>query len=217
MENKIPYSSIEIDSKLIQKRREYRESGIPVLLDESLRFLLFEVKRRNPKRILEIGSATGCTGIAMLSVCDASLTAIEIDEESYLEAKDNYAEYGIGGRVTQYLADAAEVLPNFEKKYDFIFMDGAKSSYDLYLPYINKLLTDGGELVADNVLYRGLIEEKRVVPHGQKTIVTHMRSFIEKIISDENYNSCVLHIGDGLLVAERRFAADCRGENDNEK
>ena len=77
-----------LDEKLISLRDEYRTNGVPTLLTESLNELILFVKLKKPKRILELGTATGCSGIAMLLASPCStLTTIEKFEKSAEEAK----------------------------------------------------------------------------------------------------------------------------------
>jgi predicted O-methyltransferase YrrM len=46
-----------------------------------------------PKRILEIGTAVGLSSVAMLYACpEARLTTMELEEERYQEAKQNFVE-----------------------------------------------------------------------------------------------------------------------------
>ena len=193
---------LNIASDLVTMREEYRNAGIPTILDESLNMLLLTAKIKNPKKILEIGTATGMSGICLLEACkNATLTTIELDEKSYYQAKINFEKHGLSDRINSYIGDAGDIIRFLQTdNYDFIFLDGAKARYYDYLPEIKRLLASGGVLFADNVLFRGLIECKKP-PHRDMTIVRNMRAFIDELSQDDNYTTCVLDIGDGVLIS----------------
>lgn len=192
---------LAIPNDIVTMRKEYREQGIPTILDESLNMLLLTAKIKNPSKILEIGTATGMSGICLLDACkNATLTTIELDEVSYGKAKANFESHNLSHRVKSYIGDAGDIIRFLDSKnYDFIFLDGAKARYYDYLPEIKRLLAKNGVLFADNVLFRGLIECPKP-PHRDMTIVRNMRAFIDELSQDENYTTSVLDIGDGVLI-----------------
>lgn len=185
-------------------RKTYREKGVPVILDESLNVLLLCVRVKKPKEILEIGTATGCSGIAMLGECDGRLTTIETDSDVYQEAGRNFELFGVDGRVTRYYGDAREVIDSLDKTFDLIFLDGAKAHYLEYYPTLKRMLRSGGILVADNVLFRGYVDPKNKFPRRFITIVKRMRKFLSEISADEDFIVTVSEAGDGVLIACKR-------------
>lgn len=193
--------SLNIDGEIIAMRKAAKAQGIPVILDESLNMLLLSVKMCKPKKILEIGTAVGMSGVCMLQAApDARLVTVEQDENSYITAKQNFIKFGVESRVRAILSDAGDVVRCYEPYFDFIFLDGAKARYYDYLPDLKRLLAKGGVLFADNVLFRGLVESEKV-PHGDMTIVRNMRAFIDDLVADKNYSVSLLDIGDGVLIA----------------
>lgn len=194
----------KIDARIEQMRKEYRQNGIPTILDESLNLLLTVLRAKNPARILEIGTATGMSGICMLNALkNARLTTVEADESSYSAARENFEKFGVKNRVRSIFADAGDVVRYTDGVYDFIFLDGAKARYYDYLPDLNRLLNAGGVLFADNVLFRGLVESEKV-PHRNMTIVRNMRAFINELCNNENYETSLLNVGDGVLIAVKK-------------
>lgn len=194
----------KIDARIEKMRAEYRKNGIPTILDESLNLLLTVLRAKNPERILEIGTATGMSGICMLNALPfARLTTVEADEDSYFAARKNFADFGVESRVRAILADAGDVVRCANGPFDFIFLDGAKARYYDYLPDLCRLLNGGGVLFADNVLFRGLIESEKV-PHKNMTIVRNMRAFINELCDSVLFETSLLSVGDGVLFAVKK-------------
>ena len=85
---------LNINEEIIARRKDALSRGIPVADDETLNFLLVTLAMCKPKRILEIGTAVGLSAVAMLYACpDAKLTTMELEEERYVEAKENFAHF----------------------------------------------------------------------------------------------------------------------------
>lgn len=190
-----------INEQITKMRREYREQGIPTILDESLNLLLLTLKIKKPKRILEIGTATGMSGICMLDTLpNAHLTTIEAHEPSYRTAKQNFEDNGHANRAICHFGDAGDIIRFLDGKFDFIFLDGPKARYYDYLPELIRLLARGGVLFADNVLFRGLVECEKP-PHRDNTIVRNLRAFIDQLSQDKNFTTSVIDAGDGVLIA----------------
>ena len=159
---------LNIDERIKEKRARALERGIPVADDETLNFLLVMLAATKPKRILEIGTAVGLSATAMLYACpDAKLTTMELEEDRYLEAKQNFADFGIADRVTAYLGDAGEILAMMDGQFDFVFLDGPKAQYEKYLFDLKRLLKKGGILFSDDVLLFGWVSGEEETP--QKT------------------------------------------------
>lgn len=194
-----------IDNRILELSKSYREIGIPTALYETLNELVLTVSIHKPKNVLEIGTAVGISGSAMLSSFDdLKLTTIEKDEESFETAKKTFSSFGFSDRVKQYLGDAGDIIRFLEGPFDFIFLDGAKARYYDYLPDLNRILSKGGVLFADNVLFRGYIDGEVKFGHRDNTIVRNMRAFLNTLIEDKNYICSIYEKGDGILVAYKK-------------
>lgn len=196
---------LKISEDILSLRNFYKEQGIPCVLPETLNFLTLVLSARSPKVVLEIGTATGISGLSILQTLpDAFLTTVEKDENSYLTARKNFERFGVSNRVKQYLADAGDLINFTDKKFDFIFLDGSKARYYDYLFDLKRLLSHGGVLFADNVLFRGYIDGGVKFGRRDNTIVRNMRDFLKDFLSDKDYYSQVFEIGDGVLVAVKK-------------
>ena len=183
-----------VDEKLMELRNAYRESGVPTLLTESLNELVLMARIKNPANILELGTATGCSAIALLFACpDAALTTVEKFRKSADEAARNFKTFGVDDRITQYVGDAVDIISNLNEKFDFVFLDCNKSKYKDLLPIIKLKMTTGGVLFADNVLYRGYITGEVKAPHRHNTIKNNMREFLRLISTDKGFITTLRH------------------------
>ena len=184
-------------------REEARADGIPVMLRETSQFLTMLIKAKSPKNFLEVGTAVGYSGSIMLKYGDkeSRLTTLEIEEDSIARAKKNFKALNFEHRVRIFNGDASEIIPVMSGKFDFIFLDGPKSKYYEYYPYLKKMLVKGGVLVADNVLFRNLVSGAIKPHHRVNTIVKNMREFLDNLVADEDFLTTIYNIGDGLSVS----------------
>lgn len=190
--------------RIYDLRERAKQDGEPILRDKSFELLLDTIKREKPKKILEIGVNLGLSGIAMLlTERTASLTGIEIDEEKIALAKENYKTFGVSNRAKIFQGDASEIIPVLTGEYDFIFLDGPKGHYFEYLPYLLEILTVGGTLFADNVLFRGFVGGRVKTPHGYNTIRNSMENYLKEITSRKDLQSQVLDIEDGVSITKK--------------
>lgn len=193
---------LNIDETLAKKRYDALQNGVPVADDETLQFLLVTLQMCQPKKILEIGTAVGLSGVAMLKqIPDAKLTTIELDEERYMQAKKNFQEFGVLDRVTAYLGDAGEILAMMDGEFDFVFLDGPKAQYEKYLFDIKRMLKKGGILFADDVLLFGWVSGEEETPQKRRSIVEKIRSYLQVITADTDFCTSVINIGDGVALS----------------
>lgn len=193
---------LHIDDRIAAKRADALARGIPVADDETLNFLLLTLTALQPVRILEVGTAVGLSGAAMLSACpNAKLTTIELEEDRYLEAKRNFSELGYAERVTAYLGDAGEILAMMDGTFDFVFLDGPKAQYEKYLFDLKRLMRKGGILFADDVLLYGWVSGQEPTPQKRHSIVDKIRSYLHTVTTDKDFITSVLDVGDGVALS----------------
>lgn len=184
-----------------------KENFIPIIRPKSRQILMDEVKKASPSKILEIGSAIGYSGLCMLFASSASLVTIEKDEERTAMARQNFERYNVTERVQLINDDALKVLTNLAEEgsqFDFVFLDGPKGQYHKYLPLISKLLVKGGTLFADNVSVMGLVDSTEPIAHKHRTMVVNMRKFLSDVSSSTQFESQILKVEDGILIAKRK-------------
>lgn len=172
---------------------------------ESAEILTRYIELAAPKKILEVGTGEGKSGILMLLAAPlgCELVTIEKDAAAADTAKENFANAGLAGRVTVICGDAAEVLPTLSDSFDFIFLDGPKGQYINYLPRLVDLLRVKGILAADNVLFRGMVLDKAEPPHEYRSLVKNLRRFLNAINTDERLDTHLFYTGDGISISTK--------------
>lgn len=207
--------SLEKDMPAFLEQLERRaiEEEVPIIRKSTQQFLRFLMAAIQPKNILEIGTATGFSGIFMMTYLlkyrqDAHLTTIEKVPYRIQQAKQHFYEAGFSRQVTLLEGDAGEILKRLSLQkdtninYDMIFMDAAKGQYLYFLPLVKKLLRQGGLLVSDNVLQEGTIVESRYsITRRDRTIHERMREYLYQLSHDIDFETVTLPMGDGLTLS----------------
>lgn len=176
---------------------------VPVINLETARLLEIIVKIKHPKRILEIGTAVGFTSVIMAGgLADGGkIDTIEIEAEIAQIAAENFSRAGITKNINLIIGDAADVLVNMKKTYDFIFIDAAKGQYGRYYELCSEMVAKGGIVFADNVLYRGMTAGGAKINRRQQLLVNRLREFIKTAVADEKFITDILSLGDGICIS----------------
>jgi caffeoyl-CoA O-methyltransferase len=122
---------------------------------EDAKFLRIIVESSNSKRGLEVGSANGFGAIHLgmgFEITGGHLFTIEIDPRMVNECQKNVRNMKLEKTVSCINGDALIELPQLEGQFDFLFLDAEKQDYFKYFKAIEKKLTPGAVIVADNVL-----------------------------------------------------------------
>lgn len=189
---------------LLKEMEEYaKENEVPIIHPEVRVLLEVLCKIHKPKRILEIGSAIGYSAIILAKNLpqDGRLITIERDPEMTSLALKNIEKANLGSIIRVIEGEALEVLACLDSKYDMIFIDAAKGYYNEFLELTMPLLEDGGLIVSDNVLYKGMTATDDLVKRRQKTIVGRMRDYLSLLCENEKFTTSVIPIGDGVAIS----------------
>lgn len=180
------------------------KTNVPVIRPQMQSFLKLLLAMKQPKKILEVGTAIGFSALLMSEYGpeDCRITTIEKYEKRIPLAKENFKKAGKEKAITLLEGDAAEILKELNESYDFIFMDAAKGQYIHFLSDILKLMPKGGLLISDNVLQEGEILESRfAVTRRDRTIHSRMREYLYELKHNEQLLTDILPIGDGVTVS----------------
>ena len=187
-----------------------RRDNIPVIRPAAQNLLKLMLELKRPGSILEVGAAIGFSAVFMAQYSDPSarITTIEKYEKRLGPLKENILASGFKDRIRVIEGDALEVLKELSDEgasFDFIFMDAAKGQYLNFLPYVLKLLPEGGVLISDNVLQDGdIIESRFAVERRNRTIHSRMREYLYRLTNGGELVTGIFPIADGMTVSVRR-------------
>src|SRR6478672_1826444 len=174
-----------------------RELGMPQMLTGPVagRFLEFLVWISSPQRVLEIGTFSGHSALAMAAALPdgGRIDACEIDPERAAFAQRYFDRSPHGSKITLHVGPALETLDGLEGPFDFVFIDADKEGYVDYYEAVLPRLAERGLIVADNTLWSG-----RVVD-GEGPLV----AFNEHVAADPRSVQVILSVRDGMTLIRR--------------
>ena len=180
------------------------ETNVPIIRPQMQSFLKLLLAIKQPKQILEVGTAIGFSALLMSEYGpeNCRITTIEKYEKRIPLAKENFKRAGKEDQIVLLEGDAVEILKKLDGPYDFIFMDAAKGQYIHFLPDILDLMPIGGLLISDNVLQDGdVLESRYAVTRRDRTIHSRMREYLYELKHNEQLQTDILPIGDKVTVS----------------
>ena len=179
---------------------------VPIIRRDMQSFMRMLLALKQPKRILEVGTAVGFSTLLMCEYGpeDLEIVTIENYEKRIPIAKENFRRAGREAQITLLEGDAGQILKELEDSFDMIFMDAAKGQYINFMPQVLRLLKTGGVLVSDNVLQDGdIIESHYIVERRNRTIYKRMREYLYELTHSDELVTAVMPIGDGITVSTK--------------
>lgn len=180
------------------------EEHIPIIMDDTLEVIERELTNSKPKRLLEIGTAVGYSAICFTEFLaeDGVIDTIEREHDRVVQARENIKKAEVEDKINIIEGDAVEVLPTLDNKYDAIFIDASKGKYPFFLKEALRMLADNGIILADNVLYKGYVMSD-YNKHKQRTAVRNLREFLAELQQNDELETEILEVGDGLAIARK--------------
>lgn len=187
-----------------------KENSVPIVHKEVANFLDLMINIKKPSKILELGTAIGYSSILMnmSSKGESNIVTVERDKNMVNIAKENFKKFKVEEKIRIIEGDCIEVLKGLDDQYDLIFMDAGKGHYNEFLPYCLKLLSKDGIIIADNVLFRGMVACDELVIRRKITIVKRMRKYMDMISDKDKFITSVIPMGDGIAITKRRNEYD---------
>ena len=200
-------SLIPADPILEKVKEGIRQAGMPEISIAPAfgQLLTLLVKMTNAKRILEIGSLGGYSGICLARGLgeEGKLISLDINDQFAAVAKRHLVMAELGHLVEYRIGDAATSIEQLElegAKFDFVFIDADKGGYPYYLDKAIQLAMPGAVIIGDNTLMHG----KTINPDAQSPSVVAMRKFNARMTSDPRLEGLIIPGYDGLAIARVR-------------
>ena len=183
-------------------RETYVKVQMPNMLSGHLQgqFLEMITRLQQPKRILEIGTFTGYSGIYLAKglTPDGILYTIDINEELQPMVERYIDKAGFSKQIKQLIGNAGEIIPTIEETFDLVFIDADKANYCKYYDLVFDKVRTGGYIIADNVLWSG-----KVVADVKDKDTTAIDNYNKKVAADKRVESFILPLRDGLNIARK--------------
>jgi caffeoyl-CoA O-methyltransferase len=173
-----------------------RNHGMMVGLLEGA-FLNFLVSMTRARRILELGTFTGWSSIAMARALppDGSVVTCDVNEETTAVARRYAEEAGVANRIDFRVGPGLETLATLDGPFDLVFIDADKDGYvDYYEAALPKLAPDG-LIAADNTLFGS---------DADGEIGRAITRFNEHVLHDDRVEAVLLPLREGVTLIRRR-------------
>ncbi len=189
------------DAVLARMEQEAERDSIPIVDAHEGMLLYLLVRLAGARRVLELGTATGYSGIWLLRGTDGgTLTTFELDHKRVERARANFSEAGLGKQALVLEEDAVAGVEKLDERFDACFIDllnvfPSEQTTQRAVELCLERLEPGALLMADNALRQGEV----VKPSNQQARnVAHYNKFVAK---HPRLESVVVPIRDGLSVA----------------
>jgi caffeoyl-CoA O-methyltransferase len=190
-------ASAELFDRLGAETRETQQSPQMMVGHLEGAFLSFLVSMTGAKRIVEVGTFTGWSSIAMAGALPpgGSIVTCDVNEKTNAIARRYAEEAGVADRIEYRLGPGVETLATLEGPFDLAFIDADKGGYIDYYEGILPKLAPGGTIAADNTLF-GLDGE------GENSAA--ITRFNDHVLQDERVDTVLLPFREGLTLIRAR-------------
>lgn len=169
---------------------------------EVCQFVRWIVKQMNVTRALELGVFTGSSSLAILDGLgpDGRLDAIDVSADYTSVARDVWSAEGFDSKVNLILDDALKVLAGLDQRptYDFAYVDALKEEYPAYQDAIVPLMKQGGLIVFNNILWKGLVADPETTDASARLI----QASNLKLRDDPRLDTTFISLDDGLALCK---------------
>ncbi len=190
------------DELLCEVRADIAQRGPQIQVSaEAGRLLALLVRAAGARRVLEVGTLFGYSGIWMARELpeDGHLDTIEIEQLHADAARHWFERAGLAERVTVHHGAGAEVLATLSGPYDVAFIDADKAGYPAYARMALERMRPGGIVIADNMIRGG-----RIVEAGLSADNDGIRELHDLLGGDADLVATTVPVGDGLAIAVKR-------------
>jgi predicted O-methyltransferase YrrM len=191
----------------LREATQEMEHAFMQITPEQGHFLAFLLKLLTAQRVLELGTFTGYSALAMALALpeNGRVVTCDVNEQYVAMAKQYWEEADVGDRIEVRIGPALRTLDALDKSgsvdtFDAVFIDADKDNYTLYYEAALRLVRRGGVVILDNMLRLGRVIDTAARDPGTIAI----RALNDRIAHDERVDRVLLPLGDGLTLVRRR-------------
>ena len=202
---------LDISSRESSILKELREetAKLPLAMmqiaPEQGQFMQFLIQLIQAKKILELGTFTGYSALAMAMAlpADGELITCDINPTWSPIAHEFWQRAGLDHKIKQRLGPALESLyalinDGYQRQFDFIFIDADKTNYMQYYELALQLVSPRGLIAIDNVLWEGKVINQQASDPQTREI----RKLNQLLSNDPRVDVSLLAIADGLFLVK---------------
>lgn len=175
---------------------------------EQAQFMQLLIRLIQAKNVLEVGTFTGYSALAMALALpdDGRLITCDISEEWTRNAPLFWKEAGQDKKIELRIGRAINTLDElldtgYEGKFDFIFIDADKTNYVNYYEQALRLISPNGLIAIDNVFWSGLVIDETNTD-AQTREIRRLNTHIQQ---DTRVDISLLAIADGLFLVKKKI------------
>ena len=171
------------------------------------------VQMIRPRLVLEIGTFTGYSALAMASALEpgAMLHTFEINDEQEDFTRPWIENSPWADKITFHIGDAILLIPGItgDKQYDLAFIDADKRHYVDYYEAVLPHVRPGGYILADNTLWGGqvcddLLFSARCALNSKSSQLSGIMAFNDLVAADPRVETVILPLRDGLTIIRKK-------------
>lgn len=189
------------DERIRDARNQAVELGIETISNGTVAALRFLARLVQAKAVVEIGTGSGVSGLALFEGMgtDGIITSIDPQSDRQSIARKEFTAAGIrSNRIRLIASTPLDVLPKLrDGAYDLVFINGDKLEYVEYVAQALRLLRHGGVVVLHNALWQNQVAN----PDNEDDETVIIREALAAVEQTEEFTSVLLPVGDGLLAA----------------
>ena len=198
------HSAMESEVCRLIREETYRTREAPQMIVGPLEaaFLKVMIQALRARRVLEIGTFTGYSALAMAEALpdEGKIITCEVDRDAASMAHTFWDRSPHGKKIEVRIGPALETLATLAGPFDVIFIDADKINYVAYYRRGLELLSAQGVILIDNVLWSGEV----LKTGSQDPSTVAIQELNRTVVSDPRVTAVLLTLRDGLFMITRK-------------